>query len=266
LASAISFILLTFGTAIGLTTTSPWPNSGLSAKFVAMLAVFWVMVQQIGAFMAGGYVAGRMRSRWREIGEDEIDFRDGLHGGLVWAVGVAIGAALLMMAAGATARTGLEVGGKAAVTASATTADPMDAVLDTMVRGARPAGAAAPGAPPATAADQRREMSRILATSLTPGGISNENRTYLAQLVAQRTGLPQPEAEKRVNEAITAAREAADKARRASILTGLVTAVGLVVSFAAAWWAGIQGGNHRDNSVPARFTFIPDRRRTRPVR
>ena len=268
LASAISFVLLTFGTAIGLTTTSPWPNSGLLAKVVAALAVFWVMVQQIGAFLAGGYVAGRMRSRWREAGEDEVDFRDGLHGGLVWAVGVAIGAALLMMAAGATARTGAEIGGKIAATTAASTSDPMDAVLDPMLRSAaRPAGAAAPaGAPPANAADQRREMSRILATAVTPGGISNENRTYLAQLVAQRTGLPQPEAEKRVAEAINAAREAADKARRASILTGLVTAVGLVVSFGAAWWAGIQGGNHRDNSVPARFTFIPDRRRTRPVR
>jgi hypothetical protein len=197
LASAISFVLLTFGTAIGLTTTSPWPNSGLSAKFVAMLAVFWVMVQQIGAFLVGGYVAGRMRSRWREAGEDEVDFRDGLHGGLVWAVGVAIGAALLMMAAGATARTGAEAAGKIAATTAASTADPMDAVLDTMLRsGARPAaGPAAPaGGAPASATDQRREMSRILGTALTPGGISNENRTYLAQLVAQRTGLPQPEA------------------------------------------------------------------------
>ena len=269
LAAAISFVLLTFGTAIGLTTTSPWPNSGLSAKVLAALAVFWVMVQQIGAFLAGGYVAGRMRSRWREAGEDEVDFRDGLHGGLVWAVGVAIGAALLMMAAGATARTGAEVGGKIAATTAASTADPMDAVLDPMLRsGARPAGPGAPAAAaaPANATDQRREMSRIVTTALTTGGISNDNRTYLAQLVAQRTGLPQPEAEKRVNEAINAAREAADKARRASILTGLVTAVGLVVSFAAAWWAGVQGGNHRDNSVPARFKFIPDRRGTGPVR
>jgi hypothetical protein len=164
LASAISFVLLTFGTAIGLTTTSPWPNSGLSAKFVAMLAVFWIMVQQIGAFLVGGYVAGRMRSRWRETGEDDVDFRDGMHGGLVWAVGVAIGAALLMMAAGATARTGAEIGGKVVATTAASTADPMDAVLDTMLRsGARPAADPAPaGGAPASATDQRREMSLYL--------------------------------------------------------------------------------------------------------
>src|SRR6185295_20278408 len=77
LAAAISFVLLTFGTAIGLSATSPWPNSGLSAKVIASLAVFWAMAQQIGAIMIGGYVAGRMRSRWHESGH-ESEFRDGL--------------------------------------------------------------------------------------------------------------------------------------------------------------------------------------------
>src|SRR5450755_4497876 len=84
-AAAISFVLLTFGAAIGLSATSPWPNSGASTKVIASIAVFWAMAQQIGAFMAGGYVAGRMRSRWHEPTEHEIEFRDGLHGGLVWA-------------------------------------------------------------------------------------------------------------------------------------------------------------------------------------
>jgi cytochrome bd-type quinol oxidase subunit 2 len=91
LAAAISLVLLTFGAAIGLSATSPWPNSGVSAKVIASVAVFWAMAQQIGAFMAGGYIAGRMRSRWHETGH-EVEFRDGLHGGLVWAVGVVIGA------------------------------------------------------------------------------------------------------------------------------------------------------------------------------
>ena len=99
LAAAISFVLLTFGAAIGLSATSPWPNSGASAKVIASIAVFWAMAQQIGAFMAGGYVAGRMRSRWHETGH-EAEFRDGLHGGLVWAVGVVIGAALFLSTAG----------------------------------------------------------------------------------------------------------------------------------------------------------------------
>ena len=107
LAAAITFVLLTFGAAIGLSATSPWPNSGASAKLIASLAVFWAMAAQIGAFMAGGYVAGRMRSRWHETGH-EAEFRDGLHGGLVWAVGVVIGAALFLSTAGAPAKTGAD--------------------------------------------------------------------------------------------------------------------------------------------------------------
>jgi hypothetical protein len=274
LAAALSFVFLTFGSAIGLSATSPWPNSGLSAKVIASLAVFWVMAQQIGSFMIGGYVAGRLRTRWREAAHDEVEFRDGLHGGLVWAVGVAIGAALLMATAGVVARTGAEVAGKAA---TVNAGDPMDLVLDTMLRpasvaGAAPApapaaGAAAPRARPGTAAagdENRAEIARILASSVASGSMTEPNRTYLAQLIAQRTGVSQQEAEKRVNDALNAARAAADKARRAAVLTGFVTAAALLLSFAAAWWAALKGGQHRDNSVPARFDFAT-RRPVRPT-
>jgi hypothetical protein len=249
LASALSFVLLTFGTAIGLSATSPWPNSGLPARVVASLAIFWSMAQQIATFMAGGYVAGRLRSRWHEAPQDEVEFRDGLHGGLVWAVGIVIGAALLMATAGAIARTGAELTGKTAV-AAASAVDPMDLVLDTMLRPA--AGAPkAPGAPQ----DPRPQVSRLLTSAASSGSLPERDRTYLAQLVAQHAGISQEEAAKRVDEAINGARQAADKARRATILTGLVTAIALMVSFAAAWWAAMKGGEHRDNAVPARLAF-----------
>jgi len=103
-------------------------------------------------------------------------------------------------------------------------------------------------------------MARILTSSVASGSLSDQNRNYLAQLVAQRSGLSQQEAERRVNEAFTAAREAADKARKGAILTGFVTAASLIISFGAAWWAAMRGGHHRDNSVPARFGFGRNRR------
>jgi hypothetical protein len=274
LAAAISFVLLTFGAAIGLSATSPWPNSGVSAKLIATLALLWAMMQQIGAFMVGGYVAGRMRSRWREPTQHEVEFRDGLHGGLVWAVGIVIAAALVMATAGAAAKTGADLAGKAAG-AVAVSGDPMDAVLDSMLRPATVAQAASssgPGTaatPPAAAAsraravggdESRSEMARLLASAVASGSLSEQNRNYLTQLVAQRSGLSQPEAERRVNEAFTAAREAADKARKAAILTGFVTAASLIVSFGAAWWAAMRGGQHRDNAIPARFPLGRNRR------
>jgi hypothetical protein len=260
LAAALSFVLLTFGTAIGLSATSPWPNSGLPGRVIASLAIFWTMAQQIGAFMAGAYVAGRLRSRWLEAPQDEVEFRDGLHGGLVWAVGIVIGAALLMATAGAVARTGAELTGKTAL-AAASTADPMDLVLDTMLRPTADASKRPPA--PATTEDPRPQVSMLLTSAVSSGSLSEPNRTYLAQLVAQRAGIPQEEAAKRVDEALNGARQAADKARRAAVLTGLVTAISLMISFAAAWWAAMKGGEHRDNAVPARFAF--DRRlRVRP--
>ena len=67
--------------------------------------------------------------------------------------------------------------------------------------------------------------------------------------------MSQQEAERRVDEAVNAARAAADKARRAAVLTGFVTAAGLIISFGAAWWAAMKGGQHRDTSIPARFDF-----------
>jgi hypothetical protein len=274
LAAALSFVFLTFGTAIGLSATSPWPGSGLSAKVIASIAVFWVLAQQIGSLMIGGYVAGRMRTRWSEAG-DEAEFRDGLHGGLVWGIGVLFSAILVFATAGAAARTGAEIAGKAAATVAGTS-DPMDAAIDTMLRPTVTAQAQAPAAPPAAATqaaprpraavaptsgdENRAEVSRIMAGALASGGLTSENRAYLAQVIVQRTGLPQSEAERRIDAAVTAAREAADKARKAAILTGFVTAAGLILSLGAAWWAAMKGGQHRDNSVPPRFAFA---RRTR---
>jgi hypothetical protein len=269
LASALSFVLLTFGTAIGLSATSPWPNSGLSAKALAALAVFWVLVQQIGAFLVGGYVAGRMRTRWADTAQGEVEFRDGLYGGLVWALGIVIGATLIMATAGAVTRTGVQAAGQTAASVASSATSPIDTVLDSLLRPASPqSGTAGVTPPPQPSAGTRTPpapetnraiMGRILASSVAGGTVSGENRTYIAQLVAQQTGLSQQDAEARVNNAFTQAREAADKARRATILAGLVTAVSLIVSLAAAWWAALKGGEHRDNSVPARFNFAPRR-------
>src|SRR3954453_12988940 len=79
-ASALSFLLLTFGGAIGLTLTSPLPNaSGLSAWGTMIAVTWWAVAVQIGSFFAGGYLAGRMRARWREADRNESRFRDGAH-------------------------------------------------------------------------------------------------------------------------------------------------------------------------------------------
>jgi hypothetical protein len=189
---------------------------------------------------------------------------------------VAIGAALLVMTATATARTAAVAGASIAANAN-----PMDIVLDTLMRpaaattGAAPAAGtsteAAPETAPATAAAEgaaseatRAEMGRILTRAAADGELSAPDRSYLASVVAQRLGLPQAEAERRVDEAFNAARAAVDKARRGTALMGFVTAAALILSLGAAWWAAMRGGHHRDNAVPPRFA-VGSYRRSRPA-
>lgn len=250
LAAAISFVLLTFGMTIGLSMTSPWQTSWLSARGIASLAVLWAMIQQIGAVMAGAYVAGRMRKRWAEADENEVDFRDGLHGGLVWAVCVLISAGFALSALGSAGKTAADLAGRAASNPAAM--DPVTHQIDVLLR---PAAGRQPRQE--VSSDVRNQLIATFARAIASGTLDEADRTYAASIVSERAGVPADEASRRVqtayNEASTAAKAAADKARRGGILTGLVTAIALLVSLAAGWWAGIRGGNHRDNAIPARF-------------
>jgi len=107
--------------------------------------------------------------------------------------------------------------------------------------------------------EAKAELTRIVSRSIANGSLADTDKAYLAAVVSQRTGLPQAEAEKRVTDIYTeanrAVREAANKARRAAVIGGLVTGVSLLVSLAAAWWAAQRGGHHRDNSIPATLVF-----------
>jgi hypothetical protein len=255
-AAAISFVLYSFGSTIGLSLVSPWPNSGLPTRLVAALAVFWVVASQIGSFLIGGYIAGRLRSQWSDIPSHEVNFRDGVHGLLVWALGVVVGAALLMATAALLVRGAAELGGRAtSAAASAVSADPVRYYADVLLRQRPASPGAAPPPAPTTVADSREEVVRVLQRSLVSGKVSDADKSYLALLVSQRSGLPPPDAQKRVDETLAeasrATRETADTARRAAVLSGLVTAVSLLVALAAAWWAAQRGGDHRDKSIHA---------------
>jgi hypothetical protein len=255
LASALSFVLLTFGSAVGLSLVSPWTSTASSAKWTGALAVFWIVAQQIGSFLAGGYIAGRLRSRWAEASPDEVEFRDGVHGGLVWAIGAIIGAMLAASVASSAISTATSAVGHAAG-AAASQADPLSYQVDVLFRpGAQqPAGGGTAQSDPNAV---KTEVLRVFANAATAGGLSPADKTYLAQLVAQRTGLPPQEAEARVtqvaNEAARIAKDTADKARKAAATAGFVTAASLLLSLAAAWWGAQRGGHHRDTSRPARF-------------
>ncbi len=213
LASAIAFVLLAFGAAVGLTATSPFEGRGFSGAALAVAIAIWVLLVEVFSFSAGGYVAGRLRRRLPEATEAEVDMRDAWPGLLVWALGTLIGAGLAVTVVSGAARGGIDAGTSAATTATSASAklsDPAGYVADKLLRANTSAAEADPRV-------LHSEVVRILGAGAVRGEVSSDDRAYLAQLVSARTGLTQADAEKRVNDVLTQAdaalKTAADRAR-----------------------------------------------------
>jgi hypothetical protein len=275
-AAAISFLLLTFGAAIGFSMTSPWRYAGASGLAVAITIALWTVVVQIGSFAAGGYLAGRMRSSWGESLTEEGRFRNGIHGFMVWAIGVLMGAVVLGVAAttaiGTASQAATGVGNMVTIAAAGggndrTGQTPADYAVDFLLRRAPAADAAATSAPaagqPASTVmsnDVRQEVARIFGAAVADQELAAGNRDYLSQIVAERTGLPPAEAEKRVDATIAELtrlevklRQQADAARKAAIIAGFTAAASLLAGCAAACAGAALGGRHRDSASSPQF-------------
>jgi hypothetical protein len=243
LAASLSFVLLTAGISIGLSFISTDPNQSFGTS-AAWFAAFWSIAVPIGSLLAGGYIAGRMRSTWSQEDAEESSFRDGVHGALVWSLSVILSSILAVSTAVSVGR--LSTSAVASASDIAATIEP---AMSELLRGQRDAGR------PELSEDQRREISRILVNSVRTGTLAPSDKTYLAQTTAQITGLPPEETEKRATEAFAAARKYLDDARKTASTVGLVTVTALLLSLAAAWYAAQRGGHHRDIRRPARFFY-----------
>jgi hypothetical protein len=253
-AAALALVLLALGAGLGLSSVSPWSNSGASAKTIGIGAIVWLMLTQVLASGMGGYLAGRLRTKWVDVHTDEVYFRDTAHGFLVWAVGVVITAGLLTSAAaslvsgtaqlGASALSSAAGGGAAAISQAS---DPGAYFTDLLFRSERPKAEA-------DDASVHSEVGRIVAVGMAKGEFNPGDRAYLGTLVAARTGLAQPEAEKRVNDVLTqikaaetAAREAAETARKAAAYASLWIFLSLLIGAFCASYAATIGGRQRDH-------------------
>lgn len=265
LASAISLLLLAFGSAVGLSFVNFRTFTGVSGVWVAIAAASWLLWVQISSFMAGGYLTGRMRRRFHDATEHESDVRDGAHGLLVWAGALVVGGIIAVGGVGSAltavgntigtaTTTASNVAQGAAANPSAGSAlaalDPNAYFTDTLFR--LPQGASPPAG---TTVDARAEAGRILAMDAT-SGVSNADKAYLGQLVAQQTGMPADQATARVDETLKAvdaakakAADAAEAARKMTVLAAFLTAASLLVSAVGAYWAAMKGGNHRDQGT-----------------
>jgi len=249
-ASAISLVLIAFGSAIGLSILSSSPTWRDASPALAVLSGLFLLLTAIASFGLGGYLAGRLRERWHQSAHnDVVEFRDGTHGVVAWAIAVVITG--IVAAASAAVIASREV--QPATSPIATTSEPLIAYeLDRLFRaGQRPFEG--------DLTYTRTEAGRILLTATGRRGIAPEDRTYLVRLVATRTGISQPDAERRVDDAIAGATTAVRKARRGAVILAFATAVSLLVGAATAWYASCVGGRHRDGVAPSLSWRLPQR-------
>lgn len=226
-------------------TSAILPVTGVSATTFGVITIIWLVVVQWVSSGVGGYVAGRLRTAWTGLHTDEVYFRDTAHGVMAWAVAAVVSAAVLAGAASVLTGSAATVASGAAQGAAQNNAatSPSPYIMDTLFRTDRPDTTA-------TGQDPRPEATRILATGLRPSGeVSATDKTYLAHLIAARTGISQEEAQKRVDDAITSARQAADTARKAARNLALVTAFSMLIGAFIAGVAAKIGGHYRDDLV-----------------
>jgi len=238
--ASMALILLSLGTGLGFSSISPWSDVGASAATVSKAAIAWLIVTQIMASALGGYLAGRLRTKWTNVHTDEVYFRDTAHGFLVWAVGLVITAAFLASAATSFAggqRANSAVGANSA--AEQAVLNPNAYFVDTLLRSNG-------------AASQRNEISErsavesTFAHALRQGAIPPSDNAYLAEVVSARTGLSFADAEKRVSDVFAEAQQSMDSARKALAHLSLWLFVALLTGAFFASYAGTIGGKQRD--------------------
>ena len=252
---ALTLLLLSFGAGVGFAVVSPWGHSGVSATtFKIGTGLFFIVMAMISSSL-GGYLAGRLRSKWTGLRGPEVMFRDSAHGFLAWAFASVLGAILL--ASPATTLLGGTLSGATQAAANSAQSSPMDGYVDTLLR---------PNDPSAqnqqNPADTRAEMVRLFTSSFRNGGdLSANDRTYVAKVVAARTGLSQADAEKRVNDVATQVKADTDKARKAAMQVAIWLTLSLFIGAFCAALAATEGGGVRDGTwSKSPFRAVPANR------
>jgi hypothetical protein len=241
-AAAVSLVLLALGSGLGFAAISPWPGHGVAATTFAVTTAIWLIVMQWVSSGVGGYITGRLRTRWIGTHTHEVFFRDTAHGLVTWAV-----ATVLVAAAAAASVSAVVEGGAHAVGAAAQGNANGAYGVDKLFR-AGPAAVGGQGL-----GDARSEAAHIVANSLSTGTVSDADISYLVELVALRTGSSRADAQKLVDEFVASTQDAvikakadADAARKAAAEAAIYTALSMLVGAFIASAAAALGGHLRD--------------------
>lgn len=246
-AAALAFVLHSFAAAIGLAVSSTAPTWRDASMALQLLSGLYLVLVALAVFGVGGYIAGRMRAPIAATGE-ELEFRDGTHGLLVWAIALVLTVLMTWATAQSLTRLAAPSGGGAGTAQSVAGENVIAYDLDRLFRAER-----RPQNADLTYA--RSEAARILLTTAGHSGLQTDDRAYLVRLTAANTGLAAPEAEKRVDTIVAQARDNIRKARRAGVILAFMAGAAALLGAAVAWFAAAAGGRHRDGLQAPSMTW-----------
>jgi hypothetical protein len=247
-AAAVTLILLALGSGLGFASVSPWPGRGVTATTFAATTAIWLILTQWVSAGLGGYLAGRLRTRWIGTHTHEVFFRDTAHGLITWAVA----SVLVAAAVGSSIGSSIGAAGRAVGDAGRTAAEGAASAVShgsayDIDRLLRPADVGAPQA------DPKPEVAHIIANAAASGDIPDGDRAYLAQLVAARTGITLEDAQKRVDgflsdvkDAEAKAKATADAARKVAAKASIYLALSMLIGAFIASVSAALGGRLRD--------------------
>lgn len=238
--TALSLILLALGAGLGLSSVSVWSSEGVSSSMIGTGAIVWLILMQIMSSSLGGYLAGRLRTKWASIHTDEVYFRDTAHGFLAWCVSLVVTAAFLASAAASMAGVTLSAGKTA--DSQAGRFEPNAYFVDSLLR-------ADSAKADSNSLAVRSEVDRILANALRQKEMPPADKSYLGQLIVARTGISQADADSRVSDVFGRAQQAADAARKALAHSLLWIFLALLIGAFCASFAATIGGRQRDHVV-----------------
>lgn len=259
-AASTTLILLALGSGLGFASISPWTGHGVSATTFTVTAAIWIIVMQWVSAALGGYIAGRLRTKWVGTHTHEVFFRDTAHGLVTWALATVVVATILASSVSSLISGGVHAVSSvapAAATQASSAQAPSAAMsydVDRLFRPSATATGGSPEVPQNNAGDARLETVYIAYHAIANGGIiPDADRSYLAAMVAAQAGIPLNEAQHRVDEfsaslaaVETQAKAAADSARKAAAEASIYTALSLLIGAFIASVSAAIGGRLRD--------------------
>jgi hypothetical protein len=249
---ALTLVLLAFGIGLGLSVVSPWSGTGITATTFKIGTGLSLIVIAMLSSSIGGYIAGRLRSRWVGVQADEVYFRDTAHGFVAWAFASIIGAILLATPASSLIGGGVSGLGQGA-SASASRSGPMDSYVDALLRSDQPSGQGQ-----GASGDSRPELTRLFTSSFRNGGeLKPNDQGYVSRVVAARTGLSQADADKRVENVVTQIKADTDAARKATAQLAFWLTASLLLGAFCSSLAATEGGGLRDGTWVSRARLSP---------